>query len=248
MLAPMISRITFVTIGQTPRADLVPEIVAHLPIDVDVAELGALDGLAGEEIARRAPGPDDHALVTRLRDGTQAVIGKRWVTGRLQELLRGPGATAGDGEATARNGTATARNGEATARNGTATVLLCTGEFAGLRGPGLFLDAQHLVDHGVAALCAGARSVGLLVPLARQQDEHHYAPPAGQALRTAHASPYEDPASVFEEAGRALAGCDLVVMHCMGYTEEQRSAVVAGAGRPVLLARRLVASALAQLL
>lgn len=234
MLAPMISRITFVTIGQTPRADLVPEIVAHLPIDVDVAELGALDGLAGEEIARRAPGPDDHALVTRLRDGTQAVIGKRWVTGRLQELLRGPGATAGDGEATA--------------RNVTATVLLCTGEFAGLRGPGLFLDAQHLVDHGVAALCAGARSVGLLVPLARQQDEHHYAPPAGQALRTAHASPYEDPASVFEEAGRALAGCDLVVMHCMGYTEEQRSAVVAGAGRPVLLARRLVASALAQLL
>lgn len=234
MLAPMISRITFVTIGQTPRADLVPEIVAHLPTDVDVAELGALDGLAGEEIARRAPGPDDHALVTRLRDGTQAVIGKRWVTGRLQELLRGPGATAGDGEATA--------------RNVTATVLLCTGEFAGLRGPGLFLDAQHLVDHGVAALCAGARSVGLLVPLARQQDEHHYAPPAGQALRTAHASPYEDPASVFEEAGRALAGCDLVVMHCMGYTEEQRSAVVAGAGRPVLLARRLVASALAQLL
>jgi len=37
-------------------------------------------------------------------------------------------------------------------------------------------------------------------------------------------------------------------MHCMGYTEAQRGRVAAASGRPVLLARRLVASAVAQLL
>lgn len=219
----MIERITFITIGQTPRTDLVPEIVGALPTPVEVRELGALDGLDASEIEGLFPGPDDHALVTRLRTGGQAVIGKRWVTARLQELL--------DDIASERRDV---------------TVLLCTGDFSMLRGPELFLDAQHLVDHAVDALCQGARTVGMLVPLARQEDEHHYAPPPGQRLRTAHASPYE--AADFEAVGRSLADCGLIVMHCMGYTEAQRTAVACGSGRPVLLARRLVAAALGQLL
>jgi protein AroM len=162
------------------------------------------------------------------------------VTARLQEILDGirtPSAVEGTPGPQAR---------QPDDPGGEATVLLCTGDFSTLRGPELFLDAQHLVDHGVDALCHGARSVGMLVPLARQEDEHHYAPPPGQRLRTAHASPYED--DDFEAVGRSLSECGLIVMHCMGYTEAQRTAVARGSGRPVLLARRLVAAALGQLL
>jgi protein AroM len=36
-------------------------------------------------------------------------------------------------------------------------------------------------------------------------------------------------------------------MHCMGYTEAMRRRVAAVTGKPVLLARRLVASAVAEL-
>lgn len=223
IVCAMIERITFITIGQTPRTDLVPEIVSALPAAVQLRELGALDGLGTREVEDLVPGPDDHALVTRLRTGGQAVIGKRWVTERLQELLDGIEGGPGD-----------------------ATVLLCTGDFSTLRGPELFLDAQHLVDHGVDALCHGARTVGMLVPLARQEDEHHYVPQPGQRLRTAHASPYED--ADFEAVGHSLSDCGLIVMHCMGYTEAQRTAVAKGSTRPVLLARRLVAAALGQLL
>lgn len=229
-MSAMPTRITFLTIGQTPRSDLVPDLVASLPRDVDVAEIGALDGLDDEAIAGLEPGEDDRALVTRLRDGRQAVIGKQWVTARLRVLL-------------------------ADAPDATATVLLCTGDFPELvpereagRGSGhlgLFLDAQHLVDHGVEALCHGARTLGLLVPLARQEGEHHLEPREGRSLKTAHASPYDDQAD-FEAAGHALADCDVIVMHCMGYTDAQRAAV-AGSGRPVLLARRLVAAGIGQL-
>jgi protein AroM len=234
----MLHRITFLTIGQTPRDDLVPEIVAALPLAVDVREWGALDGLDAEEIADLAPDEHDHALVTRLRDGDQTIIGKRWVTGRIQEYLDG---NADEEDA---DGPGGARRRW---RSGEATVLLCTGDFSDLRPHGLFLDAQHLVDSGVDMLCHGAESIGLMVPLDRQQGEHHYHPPAGQRLRTAHASPY-DADDDFEAAGSALADCDLIVMHCMGYSEAQRAVVVRASGRPVLLARRLVASALSQLL
>lgn len=219
----MLQAVTFVTIGQTPRTDLVPELAARLPVGVAVREIGALDGLDAEEVAALAPAADEARLVTRMADGSQAVVSKAWVQRRLQELLDGM-----------------------TADADAVVVLLCTGEFPGLHAPGLFLDAQHLVDHGVAALCGGMRRIGLLLPLAEQADEFHWRPAAHQELRAAFASPYAG--DRFDEAGAELADCDVVVMHCMGYTEEQRGRVAAASGRPVLLARRLVSSAVTQLL
>jgi protein AroM len=127
-----------------------------------------------------------------------------------------------------------------------AVMLLCTGEFPGLTGPGLFLDAQHVVDHGTAALCSGVERIGVLLPLIEQSEEFHLRPDPGQELLFAHASPYRG--DRFPEAARELAGTDLIVMHCMGYTEAQREIVARGSGSPVLLARRMVATALANLL
>ncbi len=219
----MMRAVTFVTIGQTPRTDLVPELAARLPSGVRVEEVGALDGMDARAIAAHAPGTGDERLVTRLADGRQAVVSKAWMQRRLQEILDG-------------------READPSA----VVVLLCTGEFSGLRAPGLFLDAQHLVDHGVAALCSGMRRIGVILPLAEQEDEFHYRPGPEQELRTTFASPYEG--DRFDAAGAELAGCDVIVMHCMGYTEEHRRRVAAASGRPVLLARRLVRSAVAQLL
>lgn len=216
-------RFAFVTIGQTPRTDLVPEIVRYLPGSVEVDEFGALDGMDGVAIAQLAPGPGQSRLVTRLRDGAQAIVGKEWVHRRIQELLDSvdPGGY-------------------------TAVVLLCTGEFPGLRGPGLFLDAHALVDHGAAALCAGAKRIGLLLPLIEQAEDFPLRPEPGQELIVSHASPYAG--RRFDDAGRELAEADVIVMHCMGYTQPQREVIAQVSGRPVLLARRLVAAALSNLL
>jgi protein AroM len=219
----MLTTVRFVTIGQTPRTDMVPDLVARLPEGTVILEIGALDGLGPTEVAALAPAPGEARLVTRMADGSQAVVGKAKMHARLQGMLDGLGRDAS-----------------------AVTVLLCTGEFPGLRGPGVFLDAQHLVDHGVAALCAGMERIGLLLPAAEQADEFHWKPALHQELRVTWASPYVG--DRFDEAARELAGCDAVVMHCMGFTEEQRRRVARSSGRPVLLARRFVAAAVAQLL
>jgi protein AroM len=219
----MLSAVTFVTIGQTPRTDLVPELVVRLPTSTRVRELGALDGLDAQAVVALAPHPGEACLVTRMADGSQAVVSHDRMHARVQELLYG---LADDPEMV--------------------TVFLCTGAFPKLEAPGVFLDAQHLVDHGVAGLCAGLRRIGLLLPLAEQLDAFHWRPSPFQEMRVSHASPYAG--DRFAEAGAELSECDVVVMHCMGYTEEQRRRVAEASGRPVLLARRLVASAVAQLL
>ncbi len=65
----------------------------------------------------------------------------------------------------------------------------------------------------------------------------------------AHASPYAaDPLPALQAAGASLAGTDRIAAHCVGYTEAMRQEVMRASGRPVLLARRLVAHAIDLLL
>jgi protein AroM len=105
-----------------------------------------------------------------------------------------------------------------------------------------------VVDAAVEALAppGGGRRLGLLLPLREQAGEFHLRPVPGRSLVAAHASPYAG--DRLEAAARDLRDADLVVMHCVGYTEAMRRRVMAVTGRPALLARRLVAGAVAQLL
>jgi protein AroM len=55
-------------------------------------------------------------------------------------------------------------------------------------------------------------------------------------------------ASRLERATEELADSDMIVMHCMGYDEAMRARVAARTTRSVVLARRVVAGAIAQLI
>jgi protein AroM len=215
-------RVAFVTIGQTPRTDLVPEMASWMGGVMDIIEYGALDGLSRGEIDEIAPTAGDQHLVTRLSDGSEAIVGKRGMRDRLQELLA-----------------------QLSREDFLAIVLLCTGHFEGLCADRLFLEAQTIVDHATAAYAASARSIGVIVPLAEQMEEFHVSPTIRQTLRLSHSSPYGE--GRLGKAARELTDVDLIVMHCIGYTESMRRTVADITGRPTLLARRLVAMAVAQL-
>src|SRR5262249_53214268 len=114
-----------VTIGQSPRVDVVPAMAPILGPAVTVRERGALDGLGRTEIAALAPRPGDDILVTRLADGTPVFVAKRHVVARVQAAI-------GDLE----------RSGV------TMTALLCTGAFPALAASRL-LVLPHQVLLGV---------------------------------------------------------------------------------------------------
>jgi protein AroM len=215
-------RAAFLTIGQTPRTDLVPEMASWMGGAIDVVEYGALDELNRREIDELAPTAADQRLVTRLRDGSEVIVKKEWMRDRLQELLT-----------------------RLSREDFLVIVLLCTGHFEGLRVNHLFLEAQAIVDHATEVYAASARSIGVMVPLAEQMRELHVRSRNDQTLRLSYTSPYAK--GRLEEAAHDLADVDLIVMHCMGYTESMRRTVADISGRPTLLARRLVATAVAQL-
>src|SRR5918992_1276585 len=147
---PRKPKIAFVTIGQSPRVDMTPEIIERVGAPIEAVEVGALDDASREEIAAMAPPPDENSLCTRLRDGTEVVIGKRKTGERLQRLLDRL-----DGEGF------------------DAITLLCTGYFEHIGSKTLLIEAQRVVDATVDAMSLGCRNLGLMVPLERQVKEMH---------------------------------------------------------------------------
>ena len=80
----------FLTIGQSPRPDVVPEILEMLgdaAAGIAPVEAGALDGLSREKVRAGAPRDGEMPLVSRLRTGEEVVIGEDFVEERMAALL-----------------------------------------------------------------------------------------------------------------------------------------------------------------
>ncbi len=220
-------RIGTVTIGQSPRVDVIPEIAEILGTDVEIVEAGALDGLSREEIAGMAPSKGDYVLVTRLADGASVQVAERYITPRIHRKI------------------------DEHFHNGIQLVLLlCTGEFPGFETGGLLIRPQKVLFNAVAAVAEGLR-LGILTPSGEQieQSEHRWGVLA-KDVRAVPSSPYSDAMEQAANAARALDewGAQIIVMDCIGYTGEMRKLVREITGKPVVLARGIVARIVAELL
>lgn len=217
-------RVAFVTIGQSPRIDVMPDILAATRTPMEVTERGALDGLDDAAINDLAPRPGEERLVSCLRDGREVLLGKPAIERRLRAILT-----------------------ELDVADFDLLVLLCTGKFSPFKLRTPFIEPQHTVDHFVQGLAYGAERLGILLPNAAQIDEFHGIP--GVTISAVSASPYlPGHEAALQQAGAALADTDMIVMHCMGYSEAMREVVKQASGRPVLVSRRLVAHAIDLLL
>lgn len=220
---PKAPRIAFVTIGQAPRVDLTPEILERIGSEIDAIEFGALDDLNAAEVAAMAPHPGEASLCTRMRDGSEVVIGKQQTRDRLQTLFDRLDKEKFD-----------------------AITLLCTGYFEHLGSKTLLIESQRVVDATVDALSLGCQNLGVILPLERQVKEFHVKTDGERKVTATHYSPYSG--DRLETAARDVADCDLIVMHCMGYSEAMRGRAAAVTQKPVLLARRIVAGAVQQII
>lgn len=224
-----------VTIGQSPRPDVIPEMTAILGPEIEIREAGALDGLDREQIAQLAPGPGDAVLVTRLADGTAVRVAERRISPLLQEKVA-----------------------ELFAAGVPVVVLLCTGEFPDLPIPvpasdsslsgRLLLRPQPLLHHVMQALATSLK-LGVVVPAAEQIEEARQRwRGVGREQVVSAASPYESKAQLVQAAqGLAEAGVDVVVLDCIGYTFAMQELFRRTVGVPVILARGVVSRILGEI-
>ncbi len=219
-------KIGAITIGQSPRVDVVPELLEILGPGVELVQGGALDGLSASQVAELAPRQGDYVLVTRLRDGTSVQVAEHHVLPRLQEQVD-----------------------RVVAAGAEIVALLCTGEFPGFRCPRLVIEPQIVLHHFTAAVARGRR-LGVVVPAPEQVDQGmlRWQRVAGE-VRVEAGSPYAD-VSQLERAAEALRAweAEIVVLDCIGFTGAMKARAAAIVGVPVVLPRSVLARTLAELL
>jgi DNA-binding CsgD family transcriptional regulator len=216
-------RVASLTVGQTPRSGLMPDILDRMPIVVEVQEFGALDGLTDRDIAALAPRADESSLVTRLRDGRDVIVSRQRVAERLEVICLSIDPLQFD-----------------------LVIVLSTGLFREFESPCPMVNAQRAIDAAIATMAASGQTVGVVYPLHRQVVENAGYSVPGLALRFSHAGSGQ--ADELRQAADALAGCDLVILNSVGFVEADRAAIAGRTGRPVILARRVVAGAIRLLL
>ena len=210
----------FLTIGQSPRPDVVPEILEMLgdaATRIAAVEAGALDGLSREEDRASAPRNGEMPLVSRLRSGEEVVIGEDFVEERMAALLsRIP---AGD-----------------------VAAILCTGPFFGIaERPGL-VKAGPTFDRTLHEACPPGATVGMLIPEPRQEADARRRVPGGSSCVIGVASPYSGD-GVEVRLAEEFRDVDIVGLNCLGYDGPLEAAVSRATGKPVVLARRALAEA-----
>ncbi|UCH26928.1 MAG: AroM family protein [Trueperaceae bacterium] len=221
-------RVGAVTVGQSPRSDITPEIAPLLP-GVEILEGGALDGLGPEELEALRRQPRGEVLATRLRSGQEIVVGKDDVLpGVADQIAR------------------LERSGAE------AILLLCTGSFPVMASTVPVLYPEAVLAQVVRAVFAGGR-LGVLTPHPAQCafQVKRWGEVVPGAVKAVAASPYPaDAAAGLAEAAEELSawGADLVAMDCLGYTTGMRDALRRRLERPVLLARTALARVTAELL
>jgi protein AroM len=213
-----------VTIGQTPRDDLVPQLETALGKSFELLQVGALDGLSKEEIESHFETSSGALLVTRLRGGAEVRVRESLVTPRLRECVR------------------------SLQDRADLIVFLCTGDFADMASSRPILFPGPLLRSVVSSL--SANRVGVLTPAAEQIEPQRAR--WGRLVRSVvldHASPYgsrKDLEAAAERLGGA--GVDVVAMDCIGYTREMKQLVGARVGRPVITASSLLTRVATELL
>jgi len=220
----MVARVGMVTIGQTPRNDVVPEIQTLLGSAIEVLQCGALDGLSLEEVRKLAPTSGDSILVTRMRNGEEVTVGESRILPRIQQCVNN------------------------LAPQCDVLAMLCTGQFPQLVSDRMIVMPDALLD-GVVKGIQGVRTIGVFIPSAEQKAqalERWRRPSRGVVVESA--SPYSERDVVTPAAQKIAASKpDLIVLDCMGYTSRTKEVVKKVTGKPVILPRSVLARSIVEL-
>ena len=221
------SKIAMITVGQSPRDDVVPAMSGIIGPEVEIVQKGALDGLSDAEIDELAPRSAENRLCTRLADGRQVIVSEEGIFSRMQAMIDDLNQVSVD-----------------------LIVFLCTGHFPRFESRCLIVEAQKIVDKCVEALVDDRHTLGIVVPLAEQKAQARQSlSHATSRIHVVSASPYET-LQALQQAATELQRkrVDLVVLHCMGFSSDHRAIIRDATQKPVLVANSIVARTLSALL
>ncbi|WMJ84677.1 AroM family protein [Oscillospiraceae bacterium LTW-04] len=219
-------KIGAITIGQAPRTDVTDDIMHIFGEKIELLQRGGLDGLTAEQIAKFKPGPDDYVLVSRLTDGSSVTFAERFILPRLQECID-----------------------ELEAEGVRLIMFFCTGDFPDSLTSHVPLIYPCDILNQVAPLLSKQSNLVAVTPSPLQvaQCEQKWVKFV-KTVKAIPASPYES-FEALEEAAEEIKklDADLVILDCIGYTQQMKNMFAKKTGKLVVLPRTLLARVISEL-
>lgn len=212
------------TIGQTPRDDLIPGLLEILGPGYEIIEAGALDDHTLEDVLKIDLNPDHYILVSRMRDGTEVKITKKYVVPHLQEQLD-----------------------KLEAQGVRTTVVMCTGKFPPFKTMGLVVTPSEVLK-GVLEGSLKAGKIAVVYPTEEQMVN------AEKDFGRENISVYADTVSPYEaDDVKGLLerlikeDPDLIFLNCFGFPFSIKKQVQEATGKPTIHSSALIARVVKEL-
>lgn len=221
--------IGLITIGQSPRVDITPDLMKIWQDKVNVMETGVLDDLTEKEILNLKPYENETLLVSRLRNGESAKLAEERIIPILQEKIF------------------------FLEKKVDLIFLMCTGEFSEIQAKVPLIQPDTILRNTVKGLLKNNQTLGVLVPNSGQVEDMKKIWPRyiDNKIVVEAGSPYGT--KVFTEIENGAnelmkKGADVIVLDCMGYSNVMKTEVIKLTQKPVILPRTLIARLICELL
>ncbi|MCW4050951.1 MAG: AroM family protein [Candidatus Bathyarchaeota archaeon] len=218
-------KIGMLTIGQSPRDDLIPGLMEILGDGYEIVEAGALDDHIMEDIEKIELNPEHYILVSRMRDGTEIKITKKYILPLMQKRLD-----------------------EIESQGVRVTVVMCTGKFPQFKSKGLVVTPSEILK-GVIEGSLKEGKLGVVYPAAEQMPyaENDFGR-TGVEVYADTVSPYEpeDVEGLLERLKKE--NLDLIFLNCFGFPSMIKEKVITATGKPTIQSNTLIARVLKELI
>lgn len=220
------SKIGFITIGQSPRKDIMEEILPILGDGFDIIEAGALDGYSYSDIINKFPlNKDKDILITKLSDGNEIMINEEFLNPLIQnaiEILESKGVNV--------------------------IVILCTGDFSNLSSNVILMESSNITKMAINNLRKNF-NVGIIIPDDKQYEQMKKRwNNKGTDAELLFLYPYgnEDAIEYLAEKIK-YKNWDCVFLDCMGYSQRTKDLLERLSNKKVYLSRFIVAESIRDL-
>lgn len=217
-------KIGMLTIGQSPRVDLIPRLLKIMGDNFEIVEAGALDDLTIDEVKKIDLKLEDYILVSRMRDGKEIKITKKFVIPRMQKQLD-----------------------KIEAQGVRLTVVMCTGKFPQFKSKGLVVTPSEILK-GIVEGSLKSGKLAVVYPTVEQKGyaKKDFSKPELEVYADT-VSPYE-PKDVDGLIKRLVREApDLIFLNCFGFPLDLKHKVKEATGKPVIHSSSVIARVLKEL-
>ncbi len=214
-------KIALITIGQSPRPEVVADFIKIWGDSFDIIESGALDNLTVQQIAELEPQPGEAELLTKLTDGQVVSVSHQRLLPYVQQAIA-----------------------RAAAQEADIAIMLCTGNFDGLETVIPLLQPNRILAGSVAGMIATGVDIVVIVPTAGQVEEarSRWQERGFNVTHVSVISPFAKQDNVLESLlnDTIIQNSAAIVVDCFGFDVDFKNVLDRHYHKPIFIPRLLL--------